>query len=292
MKRLLVFAILYLMNQSAFADSTPCERAIKQNTVSAFERHCAHLKNSQNASQRKFYYYMLALTYMGKLNFNAGSADPTLQLAIDNASRALAIPAPLLGAKSSNDAELYQLRGILYLQNKLPGEVISKDADKALKDFTAAISLNPKNGTNYLYRGYAHNQLFNPQAAWADFQKAKALNPTDPAIREAWEKQRRISPQGQAETLKELDQVTKGSREKFTCTATIRDVINEPEGETTLVVFLKDGCGIEPITVASKPPPECVVGAKVTATGRVISELVLLFEAERLVDVTQISCRK
>jgi hypothetical protein len=90
---------------------------------------------------------------------------------------------------------------------------------------------------------------------------------------------------------KKLDEITKAPSGKFTCTATIREILQEPRGATTIVVHLKAGCGIEPISLTSSPPSECVVGAKVTATGTVITEEVLFLEAERLVDVTQISCK-
>lgn len=292
MRPLLIFAALFLMNfASQHASATPqqCERSVRQSDIAGIETHCAYLKNSQNAGARKSYYSLLGLAYGRKFKFDDGSFDPFLPNAIDNLSQAIAIADR--GKRTREDADLYYMRGIFYLQNKPPGQVISPDASKALKDFNVAISLKPNDASYYLVRGYAHNQLLNPNAAWADFQKAKALNPTDPAIREAWEKQRRITPEGQAATLKELDEITKAPSGKFTCTATIRDLRKEPDGATTILVTLKAGCGIEPISLTSSPPPECVVGAKVTATGTLITEELLFLEVQRLVDVTQISCK-
>ncbi|HEX2888353.1 hypothetical protein [Vineibacter terrae] len=103
-------------------------------------------------------------------------------------SEAIAIAAK--GPRSAEDAKIYQMRGTIYLQNKEPGSIVSKDIDKALSDFSSAISLNPKDAQSYLYRGYAHNQRLRPEAAWADFQQAKTLDPSDSAIHSAWEKQR------------------------------------------------------------------------------------------------------
>jgi tetratricopeptide (TPR) repeat protein len=277
------------MTQDASATPEQCGRAMKESDASRIEKFCTYLKNSQNTAWRNSYYFLLGLAYARKSEFEAGSDDPLLRKAIDHISEAIAISAS--GRKSAKDADMYYMRGVLYLRNKPRGQVISNDAGKALKDFNVAISLKPNDASYYLSRGYAHNQLLNPNSAWADFQKAKALNPSDPAILDAYEKQRRISPEGLAEIRKQLDEVTRAPAGKsFTCTATIRNVLKEG-GETTIVVHLKDGCGIEPISLTSSPPPECVVGAKVTATGTRITEQVLLLEAERLVDVTQISCK-
>jgi tetratricopeptide (TPR) repeat protein len=292
MRPLLILAALFLMNlASQHASATPqqCERSVRQSDIAGIETHCAHLKNSQNAGARKSYYSLLGLAYGRKFKFDDGSFDPFLAKAIDNLSQAIAIADR--GKRTREDADLYYMRGIFYLQNKPPGQVISPDASKALKDFSVAISLKPNDGSYHLARGYAHNQLLNPNAAWADFQKAKTLNPSDPDIRDAWEKQRRITPEGQAEMTKKLDEVTKAPSGKFTCTATIRDLRKEPDGATTILVTLKAGCGIEPISLTSSPPPECVVGAKVTATGTLITEELLFLEVQRLVDVTQISCK-
>ena len=262
---------------------------MKESDASRIEKFCTYLKNSQNTAWRNSYYFLLGLAYARKSEFEAGSDDPLLRKAIDHINEAIAISAS--GSKSAKDADMYYMRGVLYLRNKPRGQVISSDAGKALKDFNVAISLKPNDASYYLSRGYAHNQLLNPNAAWADFQKAKALNPTDPAIRDAWEKQRRITPEGQAEMTKKLDEITKAPSGKFTCTATIRDLRKEPDGATTILVTLKAGCGIEPISLTSSAPPECVAGAKVTATGTLVTEELLFAEVQRLVNVTQISCK-
>ena len=293
MRLLLIFAVLFLMNlASQHASATPqqCERAVHQNDTRGIETYCAYLRTSQDVGARKSYYFLLGLAYGKKFKFDDGSLDPFLAKAIGNITEAVAIADR--GKRTRDDAEIYYMRGILYLQNKPRGQVISPDASRALRDFDVAISLKSNDASYYLARGYAHNQLLNPDAAWADFQKAKALNPGDPAIQDAWEKQRRITPEGRAEMTKKLDEITTPPPQKFTCTATIRNVLKEPGGETTIVVFLKDGCGIEPISLTSNPPPECVVGARVTATGTIVTEEVLFLAAERLVDVTQISCKK
>ena len=285
-----MIAALCLMSLHASATPEQCRRAMEESDASRIEKYCAYLKHSQSTAGRKSYYFLLGLAYARRLEFEAGSDDPLLRKAIDHISEAIGISAS--GSKSAKDAGMYYMRGVLYLRNKPRGQVISNDAGKALKDFNVAISLKPNDASYYLSRGYAHNQLLNPNAAWADFQKAKALNPSDPAILNAYEKQRRISSEGLAEVRKQLDEVTRARAGKsFTCTATIRDLLRESGGATTIVVHLKDGCGIEPISLTSSPPPECVVGAKVTATGTLITEELLFVEVQRLVDVTQVSCK-
>lgn len=290
MRAFLTFVLLCLASQSASATPEQCGRAMSAGNVPEIEKLCTYMKTSQNMAWRKGYYFLLGLAYAKRARFDDGSADPLLGRAIDNISEAIVIADR--GKRTPEDADMYYMRGVLYLRNKPPGQVISPDAAKALKDFNIAVSLKPKDASYYLSRGYAHNQLLDPDAAWADFQKAKALNPSDPAIQDAWDKQRRIRPEGVAETSKQSGGATRPpAGSSFTCTATIRNVLKEPGGATTLVVFLKDGCGLEPIALASSPPPECVVGARVSATGTVITEELFFVPVERLVDVTQISCK-
>jgi tetratricopeptide (TPR) repeat protein len=166
------------------------------------ERLCAYLKTSKNKVWQRGYYEMLGLAYAGVVKFDSGSADPTLGKAIDNLSKALAIP----GERASRDADFYDLRGSLYLQNKRPGEAIGPDARKALEDFSQAIALKPNTAAYYLHRGYAHNQLLDINAAWADFQKAKVLDASNAEIDAAYQKQKRFFEQ-QAETRKKLDEI-------------------------------------------------------------------------------------
>lgn len=261
---------------------------------------CAFLSNSKEEDQQALYYIGMGRAYSKNYKFGSGSADPNLGKALDALSRGIAIKSKI----GKVVAEDYITRGLAYLQNMKPGEtVVSQDADKALQDFNMAISLIPNMADYYLYRGYAHNQLFDGEAAWADFQKAKELAPSDPEIQDAYEKQRRIfSSEGRKEFLggpeKQLggdervkDDAFNYAPNAFTCTATVRQIIKEIDGTTTLVVHLKDGCGIEPITVSSSLPSDCAVGKRVSARGTLIDEEMLFLPVQRLVDVTEIKCQ-
>ncbi|MCC7253199.1 hypothetical protein [Hyphomicrobium sp.] len=176
--------------------------------VAGVEEHCAYLKNSPTKAQQAYFYNLLGIAHFGRYQFGQGSADPSLGKALDSLNKSIAIGAEI-GTVTADD---YDFRGVAYLQNKRePGGVISKDANKALEDFNAAIALDPSQAKFYLHRGYAHNQLLEPEAAWADFQKARELDPSDPAILDAYEKQRKYSPEGQAEIRRQLDEILRPS---------------------------------------------------------------------------------
>lgn len=210
---LLFFGLILAVTGQAWADPAQCEKVLSGGSAAQIEKYCSHLKNSKLKFYQAGYYQAIGMSY-GAEAYNAGSS-PAFANAAENLTKAIALlsesearrekikPALMRTQKSIT----YSSRGLLYLQNKEPGQVTSKDAQKALQDLDLAISFDPNDAQSHLWRGYAHNQLLNPRAAWADFQKAKALDPSDPSILDAYEKQRRISPEGQAETLRELEEI-------------------------------------------------------------------------------------
>jgi len=276
-----VFYLLCLTSFPVLAQEPQCEKALKASDVSGIERYCNHFKVSNNVAAKKTYYFLLGWAQFKKSDYNP--ASPLFRRALENVSAAIA-----MGAKSP-DADMYTVRGLIYLENKPVDDVISKDADKAVKDFSMAISLKPRDARNYYYRGLAYNQLLKPDAAWADFQKAKTLDPSDPDIQSAWQKQRQISPEGQAEIRRTLG-VEPRAGEVGTCTARIREIHKE-HGETTFTVYTGQTCTIEAINLGARPlPPECVVGATVTAKGSYIEATLLMFPVMELDSVTEIAC--
>jgi len=294
-RALVVFSMLCLTGLPVLAQGPQCEKAIKAADVSGIERYCVYLKVSDNMVWKAGYYRFLGSAQFQKSGFSP--ASPLFGKALENVSTAIAI-----GAKSP-DATAYTLRGLIYLQNKPAGEVISKDADKAVKDFTMAISLKPRDAQNYLHRGYAYNQLLKPDAAWADFQKARTLDPSDRAIQSAWEKQRKITPEGQAEIRRKLGVEPEAPRklgverdgEVGTCTGRISKIEKEKDGNTRIVVRESQTCtNTEEINLGSRPPPpECVVGATVTAKGTFDESLFFGIPMDKfgLESVTEIACR-
>jgi len=273
--------LLCLTSFPVLAQEPQCRNALTEGNVSGIEKYCNHFKTSNNVASRKSYHFLLGLAQLQKSDQD--SANPLFRKALENVSAAIAL------GKSPSDADLYQTRGMIYLSNKPAGEVISKDADKAVKDFTVAISLKPKDAYNYYYRGLAYNQLLNPDAAWSDFQKAKALKPSDRDIQSAWEKQRQYTAEGQAEIRRKLG-VEARPEDNGTCTARIREILKR-DGETTIVVNVDKRCSTEAINLGTKPPPSgCVVGATVTAKGTYFeaSGIIPVLELD---NVTEIACR-
>jgi tetratricopeptide (TPR) repeat protein len=177
---------------------------------SDIEMHCAYARNSKDKDQQALFYRLLGLAHFRVMLRGDGQASAAYGKALDNISRAIAIRSAI-GINAGVD---HDTRGLIYMQNKAPGSALSRDADKALQDFSKAISLSPNVAAYYLHRGYAHNQLLKPEAAWADFQKARALDPSDAAIRDAYEKQRKISPEGQNEIRKRLDDIRNSGAKK------------------------------------------------------------------------------
>lgn len=200
----LVSGLILLAHNPVAAQKRPtekmyaqCEAAFRGLDVEAYEKHCSYMKDSPDRINRKLYFGALALKRMAHFKLAEGASSPFLAKAIDAYSTAIALAEQ--GPKSADDAELYAWRCFAYLQNKPPEQVASPDASKARDDCTIAISLDPKYALAYLYRGYAYNQLLDPNSAWYDFEKAYQLNPSQESIREAYEKQYPYSPQGQEE---------------------------------------------------------------------------------------------
>jgi tetratricopeptide (TPR) repeat protein len=180
----------------------------------------------KTSSDSKFvisYYLFLGLAYEANVNMDTvGAATSpadaanlaTLRKAIQVYSEGIAIiprlAPPQNSALKNIYGNIYSARGVMYLHNKLPGQVVSEDAAKAVKDLDAAISWNPGNAQYYLLRGLGYNQLLKSEAAWEDFKKAHALDPSNPEIRNAYEKQRALSPEGQEELRRELDAIRNG----------------------------------------------------------------------------------
>jgi tetratricopeptide (TPR) repeat protein len=282
MRALVALSSLCLTSCPVLAQEPQCEKALKDSDISGIERYCTHLKVSNNIAWKRTYYFLLGLAQFQKSG--QSSASPLLGRALENVSTAIAIDTKSL------DADMYMTRGLIYLASKAPGEVISGNASKAVKDFSVAISLKPRDPRSYYYRGLAYNQLLNPNAAWADFQKAKALDPSNREIQSAWQKQRQIMPEGRAVIRKTLGPTARAS-EVGTCTARIRDIRNE-SGETTIVIHAGQGCATEAIVLRSRPsPPECVAGATVTAKGTYVESSELFFPVIELDFVTEIACR-
>jgi tetratricopeptide (TPR) repeat protein len=283
-------SLLCLTNFSVHAQEPQCQKAVEAGDHSRMERYCSHLKISSNVAVKKSYYFLLGLAQFE--NSDNNSASPLFRRALENVNAAIA-----MGAKTPSDADIYSTRGIIYLQNKPAGEVISKDADKAVKDFSMAISLKPRQARYYYYRGLAYNQLLKPNEAWADFQKARTLDPLDREIESAWQKQRQITPEGRAETQRRLG-VEPRDGEIGRCTGRISKIEKEHRG-TTIKVLEGQTCtngaiikGV--IDLGSRPPPaECVVGATVTAKGRFAEGYFLeLPTGEFSIEaVTEIACR-
>jgi tetratricopeptide (TPR) repeat protein len=133
------------------------------------EAHCSHLKNSKDRSERADFYQALG-TSQFSVFVRGGATDlALLDKAVDNLGKAIAIDSGSVQAR----ADRYSLRGIAYLRKTLPGSPVSEAAKEALTDFNSAVALQPTKASNYLHRGYAHNQLLNVELAWADFKKAK-----------------------------------------------------------------------------------------------------------------------
>jgi tetratricopeptide (TPR) repeat protein len=201
------FSFPYLISPAVLAVPAQCEKAIDESNVPGIENYCASLKVSNNIAEKKLYYFLLGLAQFD--NSAGDPANPLFARALENVSTAIAI--------DPKSPSAYQLRGMIYLNNKSPDQAISKDADKAVKDFSVAISLESAkktNALNYYYRGLAYNQLLNIDAAWADFQQARALDPSNQDIQSAWQKQRQFSPQGRAETRRLLDDIAKPTPKK------------------------------------------------------------------------------
>jgi Flp pilus assembly protein TadD len=67
--------------------------------------------------------------------------------------------------------------GILFLNKKSPADAVSF--------FSKAITMEPKAGEGYYYRGLAYAQLKKNHEARADFEQVIALAPTSPEATDA-----------------------------------------------------------------------------------------------------------
>ncbi|MCC7251288.1 hypothetical protein [Hyphomicrobium sp.] len=193
MRSLVILAGLCLACQPASAMPEQCYQAlVKGSDVTGIETHCGYLKTSRKKAQQAYYYDRIGHAYFANYKHGSGTADPSLAKALESLNKSIAISAIIRRPSPFT----HDLRGVVYLESKEPNQARS-NADKALQDFNTAISLDPNKATYYLHRGYAHSELRMPDAAWADFKKAKELAPSDPAVQEAYEKLRKDFPERQ-----------------------------------------------------------------------------------------------
>jgi Flp pilus assembly protein TadD len=75
------------------------------------------------------------------------------------------------------DPTIYTNVGILFLNKKAPADAVTY--------FTKAISMDPKSGDGYYYRGLANAQLKKTKEARSDFEQVLALAPDSPEAKDA-----------------------------------------------------------------------------------------------------------